>query len=378
MSTITTASRQWATRPDDERFTSLTSMLDHYRAQRAASDTRVVSGQRLRVAPHPKDPTAGLVLTAPAGPKKSGVPALAALPNNWSFGQLASRAGVPGDYARKIPADLAARCINHGLAARETDDELALLVTQHEGQEATIRAVLSDSYGRVWNEELTAALVDKFGDGLSGEFRVPGEFGKQVAITKQNTTIYGGDRDMFVFLADEERRIEVPGRRPGKHGGLARGFFCWNSEVGSQSIGAAFFLFDYVCSNRIVWGAEGYREIRVRHTSGAPDRWLEQVAPQLVAYSESSAAPIQERIRLAQARKLGEGEAETLIRRKFGLLLKQYEAIVEAHQTEEDRPIETIWDLQVGVTAHAKTIEHQDRRVAMERVGGRILDLVAA
>jgi hypothetical protein len=33
---------------------------------------------------------------------------------------------------------------------------------------------------------------------------VPGEFGQRVAVTKQNTTLYASDRDMFVFLADEE------------------------------------------------------------------------------------------------------------------------------------------------------------------------------
>ena len=35
-----------------------------------------------------------------------------------------------------------------------------------------------------------------------------GEFGKQVEITRDNTTIYGSDRDMFIFLADEENRID--------------------------------------------------------------------------------------------------------------------------------------------------------------------------
>ena len=82
-------------------------------------------------------------------------------------------------------------------------------------------------------------------------------------MTKNNTTIYGSDRDMFVFLADEENRIVVPNRRNGQSGSLAKGFFVWNSEVGSQSIGAAFFLFDYACSNRIVWGAQDFKEIRI-------------------------------------------------------------------------------------------------------------------
>ncbi len=97
---------------------------------------------------------------------------------------------------------------------------------------------------------------------------------------------------MFVFLADEDRRIEIPNRRDGKPGSLARGFFVWNSEVGNTTLGAGFFLFDYVCSNRYVWGADQYTEIRIRHTSGAPDRWLEEVTPVLREYAEGSAKPV--------------------------------------------------------------------------------------
>ncbi len=65
-----------------------------------------------------------------------------------------------------------------------------------------------------------------------------GRFGKRVTVDRENTTLYASDRDMFVFLADEDRRIEVAGRS------LARGFFVWNSEVGDKTLGAGFFLFD--------------------------------------------------------------------------------------------------------------------------------------
>src|SRR5262249_44345241 len=89
------------------------------------------------------------------------------------------------------------------------------------------------------------------------------------------------DRDMFVFLAGEEHRIELRNRRAGRFGSFARGFFVWSSEVGKTTLGAGFFLFDYVCCNRIIWGAEQYTEVRIRHTKGAPDRWLEEVTPVL-------------------------------------------------------------------------------------------------
>jgi hypothetical protein len=79
-------------------------------------------------------------------------------------------------------------------------------------------------YGRIWNNDVLAALMDRFGDGRSGDFRIPGEFGAEVEITRDNTTLFAGDRDMFIFLADEVNRIDLPGRRDGQAGELARGF----------------------------------------------------------------------------------------------------------------------------------------------------------
>lgn len=180
-----------------------------------------------------------------------------------------------------------------------------------------MKAATGPNYGRIWNADIARSLVSRFGDGRTGDFRVPGEFGKQVAVTRDNTTIYGSDRDMFVFLADEEHRIDMQGRRNGEPGSLARGFFVWNSEVGSTSFGVAFFLFDYVCMNRIVWGVKQYSEMRLRHTVSAPDKWLDQAEPLLMEYANSAAGPIEETIRNAQQKKLDSDLDDFLKARKF-------------------------------------------------------------
>src|SRR5438874_10541375 len=115
---------------------------------------------------------------------------------------------------------------------------------------------------------------------------------------------------MFVFLADEDRRIDVPDRRNGS-GSMARGFFVWNSETGDKTLGLGFFLFDYVCANRIVWGADQYTEVRIRHTKGAPDRWLEEVAPVLKEYDEGSAQPVMQAIEAAREKRVQRSEEHT-------------------------------------------------------------------
>jgi hypothetical protein len=94
----------------------------------------------------------------------------------------------------------------------------------------------------------------------------------------------------------------------------------------------------------------------------------------LVEYSNASAAPIEQTIKAAQEKKVADDLDSFLAKRFTG---SQATAIKAAHEREENRPIETIWDVVTGVTAHAKTIQYQDARVAFEREGGKILDLVA-
>ncbi len=220
-------------------------------------------------------------------------------------------------------------------------------------------------------KNLGTALRDRFGDGVTGQFTVPGEFGEAVEVTKANTTLFAGEREMFVFLADEHNRIEVANRRNGQAGEMVRGFFVWNSEVGSRTLGIATFLFDYVCCNRIVWGAEGYQEITVRHTISAPDRFVEEVAPAIEAYANKSTASITAAIDAARAARLEPDKVEEFLRTRF--TKGQATGIMAAHLAEEDRPIETLWDVAVGATAYAKGIKWQDDRVDVERVAGKIM-----
>lgn len=376
MTTLMQASRQWASRPADQRFTSLTELRETMADQRERSVGSVVSTRKIEVQPHPADPIKGITIAGESGMID---------PTNWAFGQLASLAGAPAGYLRNLPAPIVADAMNYGLRFNRDAEDVGLLRTSDEvfpgpdsivtASHQSLRAATGPRYGRVWNSDIVGALEQRFGDGVTGDFKVPGEFGVDVPITKSNTTLYGSDRDIFVFLADEKNRVEMKDRRDGQSGSLARGFFVWNSEVGSQSIGAAFFLFDFACSNRIVWGAQGFQEIRLRHTASAPDKWLEEIAPVLGAYSEASAAPIEQTIREAQQQRVDD-DLEKFLRGRFSAT--ESKAIQAAHEREEGRPIETIWDAVTGATAHAKTIEHQDSRVQLERKGGKLLDLVAA
>lgn len=364
MATLMQANRNWATRPADQRFTSLLDLRNATAARKSRSSQRVLSSRSFLAAPVENDPKR-LALVGPSGNMVA--------PTHWAFGQIASLAGVPADYARRIPAHLAADNINYGLKSRDIEDVQILLRREEDGG-IELAAANGPRYGRVWDGDFADMLVDRFGDGVSGRFTVPGEFGKAVTVTKENTTLFASDRDMFVFLADERNRVEVPNRRDGKPGSLARGFFAWNSEVGSQTIGVATFLFDYVCSNRIVWGASQFNEIRIRHTASAPDKLFDEVQPALQRYAESSTAGITQALEDARAARV-DNALDFLMKHRF--TRPQAAAIQAAHMADEGRPIETIWDVATGITAHARAVSHQDARIDLERRAGDILDLVA-
>ena len=364
MAELMQASRQWATRPPEERFVSLLSMQSKLDDLRAQSSAGVYSSRALSAVP--TDDNQGILIEGPSGHH--------AAPTNWAFGQLANLSGAPASYLRTLPAPLVADCLNYGLKVERDATDTGVLLTRR-GGDVELRAATGPRYGRIWNSDVVRALIERFGDGVSGDFRVPGEFGKALAsVTIDNTTLFAGDRDMFVFLADEQNRIELPNRRDGKAGELARGFFVTNSETGAGALKIKTFLFDYVCKNRIVWGAHELEEISIRHTASAPDRFLEEAAPALLAFSNSSAANVSGVLRAAQSSKLDKVDA--FLSSRFGPRIAERIAVV--HQAEEGRPIETVWDAVTGATAYARSIPWTAERVAFEETAGDLLEAVAA
>lgn len=384
MTELMQAHQQWATRPADECFTSLTQLRDYKLALRHNSRAKVVPSKVLSVMPTDETATAGLVV--------GGANGVSYAPTNWAFGQLAQLAGAPAGYLRTLPAAIASDAINYGLQFNRQAEEVGVLLQRPVladavgdardaimGAQPQLVAATGPKYGRIWDADVSGALVERFGDGISGRFRVPSERGREGApITKKNTTLYAGDRDMFVFLADEHNKVEIPNRRNGETGLLSRGFFVWNSEVGSSTFGVATFLYDDMCCNHIVWGAAEYKEIRVRHTSLAPERFLQEIAPALQTYANSDTVAITQAVEAARAAKIEGTDKDavtTFLAARFGKGRAQ--AIQTAHMLEEQRPVETLWDAVVGATAVARSITWQNDRVALERQAGDLLTLAA-
>ena len=364
--TLMQAHQQWASRPEDERFISLPEMAAFKNTQRANSRASVVSSRQIEAAPFGDDHK-GLLINSPAGQDIA--------PTNYSFGQVATLAGAPAGYLRKLPSELAADCINFGLHVTRDIEDVGLLSYQNGGG-PELRAATGPKYGRIWDADILARLIEYVGDGVTGQWKVPGEFGKPVVVDRGNTTLYASDRDMWLFLADEENLIELPGA--GRDGGpdlLARGFFLWNSEVGAKTFGISTFLFRYVCCNRMIWGARDQHTVKIRHSAGAPDKFLEEAVPALEDYSQSSQVNILDSLQKARETVLADNMEDWLATRFTSRLAKK---AMDLHEVEEGRPVVTAWDTIQAITSVARDLPHQDDRVALERRAGDIIDLVAA
>lgn len=351
---------QWRTRPSDQRFLSVTDALSAAEHTMKHSNARVVASRSLT----PDIVDGKLVVRGPSGN--------AAVPTHWAFGQLAQRAGAPAGYLRDIPTELAADCLTYGLHVARPVEDIGILLYQNGGP-AEIHAVTGPNYGRIWNARVWAALHEAFGDGVSGTWRIPGEFGERVAITKDNTTLYGSDRDMFAFLADESKSTPIKNRRDGKQGALSTGIVVGNSDVGAGRFWVARFAFDYICCNRIIWGFQDLEELSIRHTASAPHRFLSEVVPVLKECARSTATLEQSKIIAAQNAKVDDMD-KFLAGRKFNR--SQIAGIKAAFKTDEGYELSdsaTIWNAVVGMTAYARGLQYQDARVDIEREAGKVL-----
>ncbi len=341
-----TVSKQWASRPDDERFLTLEALAEHVSNRANNSTTKIVENGALKAYGTEEGE---LLLNTEIGPKFF---------THWSFGQVSNLAQAPSSYLRRLSSPLAAACLNEGFQ-KALREESMLLANGND----TVRALTSPTYGRIWDYEVVNAVQRV----TAGSNWVIPSSSYSASNPKRATTLYGSDRDVFIFLVDDKNPIDVDGEQ------LFRGFYTWNSEVGSAVFGLATFLYRTVCDNRIIWGVSHKSELRIRHTSGAPERFLQEGNKTLLEYSNESARPIIEQIQRAKSIKLGKDEDEVQeFLKKRGFNLATAKSAIEAAKIEEGE-FNTPWSIAQGITAHARGIAHTDSRVALEREAGKLL-----
>src|SRR6202158_3614114 len=114
-------SSEWFSRPDDERYLSLTDLHDAVRRRAERAQTRTVESRSVKVEAS-RDSAERLALIVPGRDEPVA-------PTHWSFGQLCTLVGAPSSYMRQLPAPLAGVNLQHGLLSHRAE----LLKTPHLG-----------------------------------------------------------------------------------------------------------------------------------------------------------------------------------------------------------------------------------------------------
>lgn len=369
-------SRQWASRPADERFLSLNDLRDAVHAREVASYEAPINTRKIElIAPDPTtlEDTHKLAIHMGNGEIVA--------PNHWSFGQLCGLAKAPASYLRKLPSQLVADCLTHDLRYNRSGDQVKAYISDD-----TMLAATGPDYGRIYDREVVEAVQQIAGSG-NGEMRwkIPGVmdwrshiYNPLAPVTTDSTTLYASDRDVFIFLVDDLNPIEVGKLKDGSPDLMFRGFYVTNSEVGAGSLRLAAFYLRAVCMNRNLWGVENFEELTMRHSKYAPARFIEEARPALASFANGSSQKLIDGVKAAKAAKIADDKddaIEFLQSRNFSR--KKALEILDQGEMEEGQPVRTVWDMAQALTANARNEKNNDSRVAIETVAKKILDKVA-
>ncbi len=375
------ASREWATRPADQRFWTLREL--HERTQKYAEEsyTHQVRLSDCSVEPDGEDLVIDVGSSDPATFQ------------HYSFNQLAGLVKAPSGYLRELPASIAAQNLNHGLKQVEGSQLLML----HKNGDHVLRCVTSEGYSRIWNHEVAemALALEEDGGWVTPPARptaiqgVPVRRATEADVMKRGSHLtlgigvgddispaglYASDHDCFIFQVNTDVAIDAGGGEM-----LYRGVFWKNSEVGDARFTGTCFLFDTVCGNHIVWGARIIAEISIVHRGNASVVFREAMA-QATQMMALPASDDENRIKAAKLFEIAPGRKEVVetVYKKLGTLSKaDYDnayILAERHAEEHGTEPNTAWGYAAGLTRLSQGM-FADKRDQMDRIGGRILEM---
>lgn len=380
MTMLYQASRQWAQRPDDERFASLEEMHSSAEKDRSESAIATVRSVDLRFDAEGEE----VVLHGSKG--------ATARMTSFAFEQECGAVGAPSSYLRTLPAELASKALQCSHDAKPEDSERRLLF-HNNGSGLMLRGSTSPKYARVWDADVIARLIDLQGMG----WRVPlawapttdakgahcataeevRAFSSGASIVKEGDTVapsglYRSAKDFFAFMVDPSKRVRSPSGRE-----LFRGFFVSQSEVGSQAWKLAAFYFDFVCGNHNVWGAELLGEVRVIHVGDAERLWREKVRI-LHEFQNQGTEEEEANLRHAAEFLLGKNKAE-VVDAVFGRkLLSRADAGAAfdlATQFEDGGDPRSAWGFANGLTRLSQAQGNGDKRTRLDSTAGKVLSI---
>lgn len=367
-------SQQWASRPDDERYTSMGELMDMLRRRTNLSNDRTIKLADLS----PK------LIGSEFGFQVDGEGDILR-PTNYSFQQIGTALKMPTGFIKSTLYDepeIVARVM--GKSLRRLEDPTQEVGLYHSNTD--LRGVTGPKYGRVLDLEVVQALDEARRESgaiweVPTAFAMPGSTQFEcVDPTKEQTTLYASDRDVCLFLVDQRNPIECGFVTDPKTGGqvpdvYSRGIVVRNGECGGVALSVTTFLYRWVCMNRSIRDQKGFQKVSLAHRSGVRDAFLKTLVPAMKAFVNGSAAGVADEIQRAKNQPLvrSDEEATLALTTTFGFSLDVASVIMGKSLAEDQRPIRSTFDMVQAMTAAARSIPYQDKRMQIEREAGKLL-----
>ena len=353
MTNLTQASQQLFRRSADEKFGSLAELRDHLNLRSQGTREETVD---LRKFTYNHNGTMFLEDALGFDKRRFDL-------NDWSFRQLCKQLSAPAEFISKLSPRLASECMSEATISREEDARKGKSVfymdnNGPEGSEGTIRAVTTDRYVRVYDKEVLAA-VDKHAGGMDP------------------VGLYSGERDVFMFMTNEDLKVNIAGED------LNRGFFVWNSEVGSRTFGVMSFYYRHICGNHIVWGCQNVQQRISKHVGEV--REIFNDLPYFIEWASNNDTLINDEkaSKTAQDMLLGKDPVEcATVLRKMGWGKKVAQNIVQEAEVDHERhgtpgsPY-SIWGITQGATAYSQRHDNLESRFEEDMKVSKLMDRAA-
>lgn len=377
------ASEQWRVRCPDERFETLDGLIEkttYYRNSARESANFDIRKLHFQESSDEQD----VEILSPSGNKAEFT--------NWGFDQMCKRVGAPVGYLRNLDAKTASACLNSG-AKKLGDDGATANLLWHKNGSFRLRAATSDSYSRIWNNDVAKAIQTHMGDG----WRVPPArpaFNDQPGTRRATAAdviqqeqaggltisegdmiapagLYASDHDCFIFMVNTENRIQ-----DGSTHGLMPGFFIENSEVGAAALSITTFYLRTVCGNHICWSVSDVSKKRIVHRGSNDISRFKEFSGQLSEFIHTKASLVEDKISRLSIIDIGPSKdsiAGVLTVKVRGLSSRDVlEAYNVCEQNESINP-RSPYGIAQGLTRMSQNTQYTDVRNNLDKLAGKVM-----
>jgi hypothetical protein len=367
-------SKQWATRPDDETFSSFDELLNAAEHWESISHDNTVNIHNIVVSDSME-----IIIPNHRGEY------IPVDPTHLAFTQLcaAAETPIPANYLRKLPdAKRAARILREGLKDLAPDAKItAYTADGGEGDIRELRSLAFTPETRTTNAQLLRALRPLLGDLTANnplKWKTPGKINwgtmehNPYDMDAQNS-LFMGPEDMQCFVCQDGHPIEIGKTRRGLPDIFFPGLMFGGSEVKSQSTWFTGMMLQGVCCNLSLRGVMGKKTHRINHTKNGNlriNRQSDEIfdsALEISSFIKQVTGMKNERIKAITDSKKNDDKDEArmhFLQRLFVRAIGKGETqkIMQIGFNANQHPIETVFDAHEALTEAAKTIRIQEKR----------------